>query len=568
MEDIEAAPADPNESVTILVVEDSPTQAEALRAVLEEHNYRVVVAGNGEEALGMIRQTRPIVVVSDILMPKMDGYELCKKIKTDDNLRQIPVILLTALSDPKDVVRGLEVGADNFMTKPFNEQYLVSQIRYLLENPIPEEVGQAGDVTILFEGQTYSITSDRLQILNLLLSTYKTAVQKNKELARTQDDLLKLNEELEERVRQRTAEIVNERQRLYNVLETLPAMICLLTPDYHITFANRAFRERFGEARGRHCYEYCFGMAEPCEFCESYRVLETGQPHHWEVTTPDGSTVIDAYDFPFTDVDGSPMILEMDIDITERKKAEAALRELNETLEQRVAARTAELEATNKELEAFSSSVSHDLRAPLRTLDGFSHILLEDYSEKLDAQGKEYLENIGESSRLMSQLIDDMLRLSRIGRVEMGSETVGLSELAQAIAAEFKLSEPERKVEFIIMPGMSATADRALLKILLHNLLENAWKYTSKQDDARIEFTAAERNGEMVYSITDNGVGFNQNYADKLFQPFQRLHSSKEFEGTGIGLAIVQRIIHRHRGRIWAEGEVGRGANFHFTLGK
>lgn len=386
------------------------------------------------------------------------------------------------------------------------------------------------------------------------------------ERKRLEDDLRKTNAQLEERVKERTREVMNERHRLFNVLETLPVMICLLTPDHHVTFANRAFRERFGESHGRHCYEYCFGYDKPCEFCESYEALETGKPHQWEVTSPDGKAIIDAYDFPFTDIDGTPMILEMDIDITERKQFEAALKKLNDTLEQRVAGRTAELEAANKELEAFSYSVSHDLRAPLRGINGFSSILIEDYGDKLDEQAKKYLNNIVSSTALMSHLIDDLLKLSRIGRAEMKSGVVNLGEMARSIIRDFEHLEPERKVKFVDSPNSITIGDASLLKILLQNLLGNAWKYTSKVEGARIEFGYIESDGDKTFFVKDNGVGFDMAYSNKLFQPFQRLHSETDFPGNGIGLAIVQRIINRHGGRIWAEGEIKKGSTFYFRL--
>ncbi len=377
--------------------------------------------------------------------------------------------------------------------------------------------------------------------------------------------LKKANEELEERVHQRTAEVLRERQRLFNVLETVPAMVCLLTSDYHVAFANLAFRKMFGESRGRYCYEYCYGQDKPCEFCQSYKVLETGQPHHWEVTTPDGH-VIDANDFPFTDTDGTPMVLEMDIDVTEARKAQIALRELNETLEERVSQRTAELENANKELESFSYSVSHDLRTPLRTLDGFSEMVIMDYGDKLDEPGKDYLNRIRKASQTMSQLIDDILKLSRITRAEMHRNEVNLSKMAGSIADELKAAQPGRQAEFIIVPDMLVTGDKALLEILLRNLLENSWKYTGKCPDTHIEMGVNRQDGKMVYFIKDNGIGFDMQYKDKLFQPFQRLHSLKEYPGTGIGLATAQRVIRRHGGQIWTESEVGKGATFYFTL--
>jgi PAS domain S-box-containing protein len=242
-------------------------------------------------------------------------------------------------------------------------------------------------------------------------------------------------------------------------------------------------------------------------------------------------------------------------DITDRKRAEEALARAKE------AADTA-----SHELEAFSYSVAHDLRAPLRSIDGFSQALLEDYSEKLDPQGRDYLTRVRESAQRMAQLIDDLLMLSRVTQSALNHERVDLSALARTTAMALQRVEPEREVEFIVTDGMVGNGDTRLLRIVLENLLGNAWKFTGKRPKARIEFGRGE-GAQPAYFIRDNGAGFNMAYATKLFGVFQRLHSSAEFEGTGIGLATVQRIIRRHGGRTWAEGEVDRGATFYFTLG-
>lgn len=268
-------------------------------------------------------------------------------------------------------------------------------------------------------------------------------------------------------------------------------------------------------------------------------------------------------------------------DITERKKAEAEVRNLNETL----ARYTVQLKATNKELEAFSYSVSHDLRAPLRTIDGFAQALLEDYSDGLDELGQHYLKRMRVATQRMGQLIADLLRLSRLNRTQMQRESVNLSQMAQAIAKDLQQMEPRRSVEFAIAPTAIAQGDRRLIRVLLENLLGNAWKFTRKVPQAHIELGVTDRcaliaqgydkfstrNTEVpphqpVYFVRDNGAGFDMTYAEKLFAPFQRLHSSSEFEGTGIGLATVRRIINRHGGQVWAMGEVNRGAAFYFTL--
>lgn len=271
--------------------------------------------------------------------------------------------------------------------------------------------------------------------------------------------------------------------------------------------------------------------------------------------------------FVMRDSSGKPvrMIGAMQ-DISLRKKAERDLRALNEALEERIQERTRQLEVVNKELESFAYSVSHDLRAPLRALSGFSQALAEDYTDTLDGTAKDYLNRIKAASQRMGQLIDDLLKLSRVTRTELQLKKISLSELVTKVCTAIKQSEPQYRVVFNIEPDVSAYGDPKLLEIALDNLLNNAWKFTHKAEKPCIEFGKKELQGETVYFVSDNGAGFNMDYVSKLFKPFERLHSATEFEGTGIGLSIVSRIILRHGGRVWAESEEGKGATFYFTL--
>ena len=246
---------------------------------------------------------------------------------------------------------------------------------------------------------------------------------------------------------------------------------------------------------------------------------------------------------------------QLEKEIDERKRVETQIQGVN-----------TELLAANKELEAFSYSVSHDLRSPLRTIDGFSLALLEDYADKLDEDGRDCLHRVRAATQRMGALIDDMLNLSRMTRIDMRLESTDLGAIARSVAVELQKTQPERQVEFRIEEGLEAFVDSHLIRIVFDNLLGNAWKFTSKRDSALIEFGGTHYDGKSTYYVRDNGAGFDPTYADRLFGAFQRLHDKNEFPGTGVGLATVQRIIHRHGGRIWAESAVGKGATFYFTL--
>lgn len=287
-----------------------------------------------------------------------------------------------------------------------------------------------------------------------------------------------------------------------------------------------------------------------------FRFLPHGRPFGWMLGR--GRAYYDAAGKPIR-------LVGVAIDITARREAEEEIRRLNTELERRVRERTAQLEAINQELEAFAYSVSHDLRAPLRSIRGFSEVLLERCADQLDAEGQEFLRRVCESGQHMTRLIDDLLKLSHVGRSELRWQTVNLSALAGTVVAELRQAESRRPVQFIIQPDLRAEGDESLLRLLLDNLLGNAWKFTRHRPDTRIEFGFTAQ-PEPAFFVRDNGVGFNMARADKLFGVFQRLHSAGEFPGTGIGLATVQRIVKRHRGRVWAAAGENQGATFYFTL--
>ncbi len=321
-----------------------------------------------------------------------------------------------------------------------------------------------------------------------------------------------------------------------------------------IVFANKELAAMLGytleEGIGLSIYERIHPDERNFVIARAQRRQEgSKEPETYEIRLlkKDGSTLYALISNAVMDYQGQPATLMTIADITDSRMR-------------------VELEQANKELEAFSYSVSHDLRAPLRSIDGFSQALLEDYGDSFDETGKDYLHRVRAASQHMAQLIDDLLKLSRVNRAEMRYESVDLSDMIKAIAKELRDKEPERIAEFIIAEGVMVQGDASLLRVALENLLNNAWKFTGKHPLATIEFGVSQREGQPVYFVRDDGAGFDMAYVDRLFVPFQRLHTSAEFEGTGIGLATVQRIIHRHSGSIWAKGEVEKGATFYFTL--
>lgn len=392
-----SGPADEQQvdKVNILLVDDQPANLVALEAMLQGLGQNLVKAESGREALKWLLTHEFAVILLDVKMPDMDGFETATLIRQRDKSRHTPILFLTAADKSQNhAVRGYAVGAVDYLIKPVVPEFVRSKVAVFVE------------------------------------------LAKKSELLRKQTQLL--------------------------------------------------------------------------------------------------------------------------------AESEQAARELAETRAELVR----DLEHKNRELESFSYAVSHDLRAPLRRIDSFSRAVLESQAERLDDPGRRYLERVREASQHMSQLIDDVLYLSRVTRADLRDQEVDLSALANLVVARLQEGDPARKVEFKVRPGVMVTGDGQLLRIAMENLLENAWKFTSKEADARIEFGVTQASSEPTYFVRDNGAGFDMTYADRLFGPFQRLHPQGEFPGSGIGLATVQRIIHRHGGRVWAEGLVGQGATFQFTLGR
>lgn len=374
---------------------------------------------------------------------------------------------------------------------------------------------------------------------------------------------------------QQELELAKREQELSKITNALPAFIAVIDKEHHYLFCNNYCAKWLDyspdyvkgkpikELMGEHLYTL---MLPHLKCAMGGQAISTGM---W-MTLKDGTKHYLNYNYlpklnSQGEVEGVIILVN---DTTEMKRALDEIGVLNKELEERVDMRTAQLRAANSELEAFCYSVSHDLRAPLRSIDGFSRALWEDCHKILGPNARDYLQRIGAASQRMAQLIDDLLELSHLSAREMRDDPVNLSELAQKISEDLRSKDPQRKVNFIIAPALEVRGDASLLQVVLENLLSNAWKFTGKQTQATIEVAALEQqDGDgPIYYVRDDGAGFNMEYADRLFGAFQRLHDNDEFSGTGIGLALVKRVISRHGGRLWGEGKVGQGATFYFTL--
>jgi two-component system, NtrC family, sensor kinase len=517
---------------TVLVIDDSPTFREELRDALERAGYAVLLASSGEEGLRVAAGNRPDAVLVDGVLPGLDGATVIRKIRLDAALRGIRCMLLTSAEDRNSELQALDAGADAFVRKEEDLEIILVRLAAVLRAGTVERVETAslfGPKRILAvdDSQTY------LHEISALLrgEGYEVVMARSGEeaiemLSVQSVDCILLDLLMPGLGGKETC----KRIKLSPLVRDVP--LILLT----------ALEDRRSMLEG----------------------LNIGADDY----------ISKSSEFEVLNVRVRAQIRRKQFEDEHRRIREDLLKTEMSALEERAARQVAEaraslvieLERKNKELEAFSYSVSHDLRSPLRAMDGFSHALLEDYGDRFDERGRDYLRRVRGGAKRMGELIEDLLQLSQIGRADLHREPVDLSEIVGTVCEDRSRNEPERKVTFTIAPRVGVQADGRLMRVVFENLIGNAWKFTGKVDEAHIEFGVESRDDGSVFFVRDNGAGFDMAHAGTLFAPFRRLHREKDFPGTGIGLATVHRVIDRHGGRVWAEGAVGRGATVFFTV--
>ncbi len=520
---------------TVLVIDDSATFREKMRQALQDAGYGVVVATTGEEGLRVAGGCRPCAIVVDGMLPGIDGASVIRRIRLDAALRHTPCLLLTASEDRGAELRALDAGADAFVRKEEDVEVILAKLGATLRSGA---IATLEETASLLGPKKILAVDDSVTYLHELASAlrgegYDVVPARSGEeavelLAVQPVDCILLDLVMPGLSGQETCRRIKSAQ----VVRDIPLIMLTAIED----------RAAMLEGLGAGADDY---IPKSSEF---------------EVLKARVRAQLRRKQFEDENRRIREELLHKELEASQARAA----RELAEAR----AALVEELERKNKELEAFSYSVSHDLRAPLRSIDGFSKILLEDYAAELDLKGQGYLQRVRVAAQRMAELIDDLLLLSRVSRSELRREHVDLSGMAHLVVAELQRSDPDRSVEARVEEGLFVDADGRLMKIVLENLLGNAWKFTGKVQDATIEFAVRNLPDGKAYAVRDNGAGFNKVHAEKLFNPFQRLHSEADFPGTGIGLASVHRIIDRHGGRVWAEGAVGAGATFFFTLPK
>lgn len=569
---------------TVLLVDDHQQNIYLLDVLLKTNGFQCESASNGQEALDKARAQPPDLIVTDILMPVMDGFSLCRVCKQEDQLRDIPIIFYTATyTDPKDEAFALSLGASAFLTKPMEPNMFLAEVQKVMaqkELPVPQKShGTTENDTEYY--RSYSETLIRkleqkltqLEVAKRRISAFYQ-VSCNMVIFREPVDLIHyfLKSVIETDIYQKAA-----------YYEFIPH------DNLFQFFTQFGFQ---GEAVIAKLQSISYPSGETMGIVG--RVGQTGEgkiianvqsDENWVELDPDIRSAIyvplsyqdarlgvlafftdQADQFADEDLHNLQILANCLAVSIANRTADARLASLNQELERRVADRTTQLELANRELEAFSYTVSHDLRAPLRGIDGWSQILLNENGGQLSESAQESLNYIRSETLRMGRMIENLLQLSRITRTEPKKVKVDLSSLAHSIVTRLMRDDPHESTRIIIEPGIVAIGDPDLLDIALTNLLGNAWKFSSKKDHPLIEFGVMPSENGRHYFVRDNGVGFNVERAEKLFGAFQRFHRESDFPGTGIGLATVQRIILKHGGRIWAESDVGSGATFYFTL--
>lgn len=477
-------PSPGSDSAHVLVADDNADVRDYVVRLLSD-DYWVSTAVDGADALEAVKRSRPDLLLTDVMMPRLDGFGLLRALRSDPGTRDIPVVLLSARAGEDATVDALDAGADDYLVKPFAARELRARVRAHLELKRQREITE----------RFFTLSPDPMCI-----------VTADDRFARVGAAFQSFGYEPAALIGERFAEFAHP-------------------DDASTTSAALAY----SPAQGRTVeFEHRFRCADG-----RYRRLA------WRAVC-----------------DGARSMYAAARDVTEERAAAHALESAKNAAE-----------AANRELESFSYSVAHDLRAPLRTIDGFSQALIEDCAASLDTEGRRYLSLVREATRHMGDLIDELLSLARVARCELQHESVDLSALARASLQRLRHADPSRDVVATVADGLVAVGDRTLLSVVLDNLIGNAWKYTSKRACAHVEFGTESRDGRRVYVVRDDGAGFDMAFAHKLFGVFQRLHAADEFEGTGVGLATVQRIVERHGGAVWGEGRVDGGATFRFTLG-
>jgi two-component system, NtrC family, sensor kinase len=529
-------PGDAQPRRSLLLIDDSATFRNEFKSVLENAGYQVLTAETGEEGLHTAIAIRPLAVIVDGVLPGgMDGATVIRRLKQDVTLRDTPCLLLTGSEDPGDELRTLDAGADAFVRKDENIDVIIARIAALLRAERQPALIEARGSTLLGPKKILTVDDSATYLHELadelreegydviLAGSGKEAL----ELLEVQAvDCILLDLLMPNLSGKETCQIIKKRP----TWRQIPLVILTAVEE------SQALVEGINAGADDYVPKSSdFGVLKARVRAQLRRKQFEDENHSIH-----------------------EQLLQKVLEVAQAKASQ-------EIAESR-AALVDELERKNRELEAFTYSVSHDLRAPVRALHGFSQMLLEDFANQLPPKAHEYLSKIREAAKRMGNLVEALLQLSRLDRAQLNRELVDISQLARAIARELEQSEPERRVDFIIEDGLVADADRHLTGAVLDNLMGNAWKFTSKEPHARIEVCTSPEQAIMTYFVRDNGAGFDLAYADKLFAPFQRMHKEADFPGTGIGLATVRRIIERHGGRVWAESKVGQGATFWFTL--